>query len=56
MRKSAVINRVGSFEVIPAQAGIQWFYDAKNQLDPGFHRGDGKNSILSKHHGKKGVR
>ena len=28
------------FSVIPAEAGIQYFQDVKNFLDPGFHRGD----------------
>jgi hypothetical protein len=30
----------GSFPVIPAKAGIQYFLSFKNFLDPGFHRGD----------------
>jgi hypothetical protein len=33
--------------VIPAKAGIQCFGSLTNWLDPGFHLGDGRNSIFS---------
>ena len=36
-----------SRHVIPAKAGIQRFLGVTNQLDPGFHRGDGLNPIFS---------
>ena len=35
------------FSVIPAEAGIQKFQWVTKTLDPGFHRGDGQNSIYS---------
>jgi len=38
---------VGLRFVIPAKAGIQSFQSVTNFLDPGFHRGDGSNSIFS---------
>jgi hypothetical protein len=40
--------------VIPAKAGIQFFQWLSNLLDPGFHRGDGQNSIFS--HLQRGAR
>ncbi|MCX5919569.1 MAG: hypothetical protein NTX30_23210, partial [Deltaproteobacteria bacterium] len=38
---------LGLFHVIPAKAEIQCFQSLANFLDPGFHRGDGVNSIIS---------
>ena len=38
---------VASLAVIPAEAGIQKGQRLTKTLDPGFHRGDGQNSIFS---------
>jgi hypothetical protein len=37
----------GQPHVIPAKAGIQKFQQVTKPLDPGFHRGDEQDSILS---------
>jgi hypothetical protein len=42
------------FYVIPAKAGIQCFQGLTNLLDPGFHRGDGRNPISSQLQGGGG--
>jgi hypothetical protein len=34
------------FSVIPAEAGIQYFYGLAEFLDPGFRRGDGLKDFL----------
>jgi hypothetical protein len=45
---------LGLFHVIPAKAGIQCFQSLANFLDPGFHWGDGVNSIFSHLRGRAG--
>jgi len=44
-------NGLVLFDVIPAKAGIQYFYKAPNTLDPGFHRGDEWSVIPSQRQG-----